>query len=114
MMSLTFEAANLDFSYYFKNKFKEIEDFKSAAIMQEVYDDEISHVKLGSHFLGFWSKDKELWDYYLENLLYPLTPARSKGISFMASHRKKAGLDKKFIRSLESYKDDFRITTRKK
>ncbi len=113
MMSLTFEAANLDFSFYYQQKFKEIEDTDSSLIMKQVFDDEISHVKSGVHFMNQWRRDLSLWEYYQENLIFPLTPARSIGISYDREFRKAAGFNASFIESLESFDDGFKITKRK-
>lgn len=113
MMSLTFEAANLDFSAHFRDVFTAHEDFKTAKIMDIVFKDEISHVKIGGHFMNQWRKDKSLWEYYMENLIYPLTPSRSKGIRYQESFRRMSGLGKEFILSLNQYKDEFNITNRK-
>ncbi len=113
MMSLTFEAANLDFSYYFYERFKEIGDLESAKILKTVFEDEISHVKSGVHFMNNWRRDLSLWDYYRENLIFPLSPARSIGISYQARFRKAVGLDSNFISNLESFDDGFKITKRR-
>ena len=47
-MSLTFEAANLDFANFYQKVFSEIGDQKTANILKIVYEDELTHVKLGS------------------------------------------------------------------
>ena len=112
-MALTIENANLDFSHYYEKIFREIGDFKTADIMKVVYEDEISHVALGGHYLGKWKEDKSLWEYYKETLPWPITPARAKGKQFVAEARKKAKLDEDFIQQLESYQDEFPITKRK-
>lgn len=112
-MALTFESANLDFAQYYEECFREVEDFKSAQIMKIVFEDEISHVALGAHWLNQWKKDKNLWEYYKENLPGLMTPARAKGIHFNRESRIKSGLDENFVSSLENYYDDFGITNRK-
>lgn len=113
VMSLTFEAANLDFAKCYRDIFTEYDDHKTASILNIVYEDEITHVQLGAHYLGLWKKDKSLWKYYLENLPFPLTPARAKGKVFDESGRKKAKLDDDFIQIIKSYQGDFQITKRK-
>jgi uncharacterized ferritin-like protein (DUF455 family) len=113
MMSLTFEAANLDFAHYYKNVFNSIGDKKSAAIMNEVFIDEIKHVRIGGNFLSRWKRNKSLWDYYVENLILPLSADRSKGIRFNPLWRSKAGLDEEFVKSLVDYQSGFAITKRK-
>jgi uncharacterized ferritin-like protein (DUF455 family) len=113
VMSLTFEAANLDFAHYYSNIFKSFDDHKTSKILDIVYQDELTHVALGGNYLNRWRGDKSLWQYYLESLPWPLTPARSKGIHFKSDHRKKARLAPEFIESLTKYDDDFEVTSRK-
>ena len=113
VMSLTFEAANLDFAHFYKHIFEELGDHKTSHILNIVLEDEISHVGLGVSYLGKWRQDKDLWTYYNELLPYPLTPARSKGKLFVEHVRKKARMDEDFIQKLRGYDDSFRITNRK-
>ncbi len=112
-VALTLEAANLDFAKYYSDVFTEIEDHKTAKILDIVYQDEISHVAIGRKWLNKWKEDKTLWQYYLENLPELITPARSKGMIFDSEGRKKAGLDSDFITTVANYRDDFSITDRK-
>lgn len=114
MMSLTFEAANLDFSLYYFDCYQEFDDEQSAKIMKTVYEDEISHVALGSHWLNLKAQNqsKSLWKYYLENLPNGLSPARGKGIHFDVNGRKRAGLDHDFLKNSENYKDQFNVVNR--
>jgi len=113
LMSLTFESANLDFSLQYHKVFLEAGDIKTANIMKIVFDDEITHVALGAHWINQLKEDKSLWDYYTSILPYPLTPARAKGPVFEASSRIEAGLDADWIENLKNYSDDYRITTRR-
>ncbi|MCO4754306.1 MAG: DUF455 family protein [Bacteriovoracaceae bacterium] len=113
VMSLTFEAANLDFAHFYEKVFRELGDNKTANILKVVYEDEISHVQLGARYLDRWKEDKDLWSYYNESLPWPLTPARSKGKLFVEEARRKARLDQEFINKVKGYKDDFRVTHRK-
>jgi uncharacterized ferritin-like protein (DUF455 family) len=112
IMALTFENANLDFSCYYRDLFKEVGDEKSSNIMQVVYDDEIGHVALGRNYLMKKSEDN-LWDYYLKLLPEKLTPARAKGIAFDRIARERAGFDQSFISNLENYQDQYRVTKRR-
>tara|TARA_B100000927_G_scaffold283343_1_gene270991 strand:+ start:178 stop:996 length:819 start_codon:yes stop_codon:yes gene_type:complete len=114
IMSLTFEAANLDFAYFYGNIFRSHGDEKTANIMDIIYRDELKHVKLGAHWLEYYSAPKSLWDTYLECLPEGISPARSKGISFDSSHRIKAGLPTEFIENLTNFDDNFRVTKRKR
>src|SRR5690606_37167787 len=50
VMSLTFEAANLDFAQFYSRIFQEQGDLETARILQTVLEDEIAHVALGAHW----------------------------------------------------------------
>lgn len=113
VMSLTFEAANLDFAHYYEKVFLELGDLKTASVLKVVYEDEISHVQLGAHFMNRWRRDKDLWTYYNENLPWPLTPSRSKGKLFLEEARQQARLDHDFIAKVKSYEDTFKVTNRR-
>jgi uncharacterized ferritin-like protein (DUF455 family) len=116
-MALTFEAANLDFALFYKKIFSEVEDKRSEEIMNEVYIDEIKHVKLGVHWLRneikSSSEQKELWDYYKSLLPENVTPARAKGLFFNEESRKRAGMDDFYIQMQKDYVDDFNVVNRK-
>jgi uncharacterized ferritin-like protein (DUF455 family) len=113
IMSITFEGANLDFAALYRDEFKKIEDFKTAEILETVLKDEISHVAYGVQWLSKWKEDKSLWQYYLDNLPYPLTPARAKGKSFNQVDRLKAKMDETFLSELLNFDDEFSVTKRK-
>ncbi|MEE2744812.1 MAG: DUF455 family protein [Bdellovibrionota bacterium] len=113
-MSLTIEAANLDFAIYYKEVFDRLGDVDSSNLMGIILKDEIKHVGLGYYWLNFWSRDNNLWEYYKSLLPEKVTPARAKGMIFNASARLKAGMDEEFIRNVENYRDDFLVTDRKK
>lgn len=112
-MAMTFESANLDFAQYYEKSFRDVEDIETANIMKIVFEDEISHVALGAHWLNQWRGDKDLWTYFMSNLPGVMTPARSKGIHFDRSSRERAGLDSLFLDQLEAFRDDFKVTNRK-
>jgi uncharacterized ferritin-like protein (DUF455 family) len=113
IMSLTFEAANLDFAQYYSQIFRGYGDEKTASILETVLEDEISHVQFGVHWLKKWREDKTLWEYYRDCLPFPLTPARGKGLGFDSSLHMKAVGDQEFIHNLAKYEDDFLVTKRK-
>jgi uncharacterized ferritin-like protein (DUF455 family) len=112
-MALTFESANLDFALFYEKSFRAVEDIETANIMRIVFEDEISHVALGAHWLNQWRGDKDLWTYFRSHLPGVMTPARSKGIQFDRSSRERAGLDNLFLDQLEAFRDDFSVTNRK-
>ena len=101
-MSLTFEQANLDFSLYYKNAFETIGDLSTAAVLDEVYQDEITHVSHGLKWFRKWKKtDLSDWQEYVNSLKLPLSPGRAKGSIFDREGRLKAGFDLDFIDQLE-------------
>jgi len=112
VMALTFEAANLDFAQHYAELFHSFGDHETASILETVLEDEISHVAFGAHWLKKWRKDKNLWDYYLSVLPWPLTPARSKGIHYKSHLHLKAVSDPDFVEKLSTYDDNFQITKR--
>lgn len=113
LIALTFEAANLDFAEYYRDVFIDIEDDRTAKILDIVLEDEISHVAIGNNWLNKWKEDKDIWDFYLESLPNLITPARAKGMTFNRHARVKAGLKDTFIEKMEKYSDDFKVTKRK-
>lgn len=112
VMSLTFEAANLDFAQYYAKIFRSFGDTKTAEILDIVLEDEISHVAFGAHWMKRWREDKELWNYYLSCLPHPLTPARGKGIGFDTAIHNRAMNDDAFTKALDQFEDDFNVTNR--
>ncbi len=113
LMSLTFEMANLDFCIHYKEIFKEVEDEKTFNILSTVLEDEITHVSIGRYWLEHWKPTGSLWDYYKNLLPEKITPSRAKGMIYSREVRARAGLESDFIKNLETYKDEFKITTRK-
>ena len=89
IMSLTFESANLDFSLFYKKVFFDVEDFKSADLMDIIFEDEVSHVKLGHFWLNKWRMDNEMFDYYQSILPKDITPSRAIGIGYQRWTREK-------------------------
>ncbi len=98
-MSLTFEAANLDFAHFYEKVFRELGDLKTASTLKIVYEDELSHVQLGARYLEKWRGDKDFWTYYNENLPWPITPARSKGKLFWRRPEKRPNWTSLLFRS---------------
>ncbi len=114
IVSLTLEAANLDFAKYYGELFRDIGDQRAAAILDIIYNDEIKHVALGRKFLSCKIKDRrELWDYYCSLMPEKFGPARSKGIIFDRTGRERAGLDSNFISAAENYRSKFPIVNRR-
>lgn len=105
-MSLTFEQANLDYSLHYLNLMGQIGDQDTKELLSKVYNDEIGHVKYGVYWFDrLRSPDSTQWDAYRQAMFgrQPLTLSRAKGIGFDSAGRKKAGLDRAYIESLEFF-----------
>lgn len=106
-LSLTFEQANLDYSLHFANVFKTIGDDDTSAVLQQIYQDEIGHVKHGLHWFRQWKQpDQSDWQAYQASLDFPMSPQRARGprASFNRQGRMEAGLTEDFIDSIEVFR----------
>lgn len=113
LMALTFESANLDFALFYEEKFREVGDIETADVLKIVFDDELTHVALGAHWLSNWKGNETLWNYYRTALPFPITPARSRGLIFRPETRLQAGLPQDWIDELQAYVDPFKVTQRR-
>lgn len=103
-MSLTFEQANLDFARYYQQAFAQLGDSETAAILQQVYVDEIGHVKHGVSWLDRWKDPEESqWQAYQKRLKLPLSPARAKGPIYDIEARRRANLSDEFVEQLDVF-----------
>ena len=102
VMSLTFEMANLDFAPLYGASFAKAGDVESAALMQKILEDEISHVSFGINWLKKLKKKEENeWDIWEQNLPPLMTPARAKGFFLHEEPRRKAGVSEEWIQKLK-------------
>lgn len=103
-LSLTFEQANLDFAQLFSKAFAQIGDADTAALLGQIYQDEISHVAYGLHWFRRWKKPGlNDWDAFCQQLKFPLSPQRAKGPQLNEAGRRAAGLDSEFIHQLNVF-----------
>jgi uncharacterized ferritin-like protein (DUF455 family) len=103
-MSMTFEQANLDFSLSYSKLLRKVGDDEGAAILDQVYRDEIGHVKHGLKWFRMWKDYKKPdWQAYLESLNFPVTASRAKGFEYSEEARRLAGFDEDYIRELAVY-----------
>ncbi|MFP6871878.1 MAG: DUF455 family protein [Verrucomicrobiales bacterium] len=102
-LNLTFEQANLDFSRHYAVLFREAGDPATATILEKIYRDEIDHVGHGVKWFRRWkSKDDTDWQAFGKQLIFPLHPAKAKGLApFNKEGRRLAGLNEDFISNLE-------------
>ena len=75
-LSLTLEQANLDYAVHYAQIYQNLDDGDTAAILEQIYRDEITHVKHGLHWFEQW-RDEGLtqWQAYEKALPQPLSPA---------------------------------------
>ncbi len=103
-LSLTFEQANLDYSREYAHQFQKVGDTSTAAILDKIYRDEISHVGFGLKWFHRWkASGKTDWEAYRERLVFPLSPSRAKGNQFNREGRREAGLGNAFIDELQLF-----------
>ena len=103
-MAMTFEQANIDFALHYEKIFAEEGDTISAAVMRQVREEEIGHVKHGVVWFDRWRpKAESLFKEWQNHLTFPITPARAKGLTFDREGRLRAGLPSEFIDELETH-----------
>ncbi|MCG8600580.1 MAG: ferritin-like domain-containing protein [Verrucomicrobiales bacterium] len=105
-LSLTFEQANLDYALHYSQILKQAGDTGSAAILHQIYVDEISHVGYGLEWFRKWkAKEESDWAALQKRLIFPLSPSRAKGtrIHFNMEGRKAAGFDSDYIHRLSLF-----------
>jgi len=103
LMSLTFEMANLDFAPLYGKAFASHGDSLSASLMEQILQDEISHVGFGWNWLKKWNeKGHSLWDTWTAHLPPRITPARAKGLIVHEDPRKKAGISTDWIERIKT------------
>lgn len=105
-LSLTFEQANLDYAKHYGEILEAAGDRKSAAILKQIYKDEISHVGYGLTWFRKWKKEQESdWSALKCRLTFPLSPSRAKGngTPFNREGRLAAGFDEAYVEELELF-----------
>lgn len=103
-LCLTFEQANLDYCVGYMDILKTVGDTQTVQILKKVYEDEIGHVKHGVRWFKQWKKEGDtLWEAYLKNLSFPISPNRAKGSIYSVEARRLAGIPEDFINRLELF-----------
>ena len=104
-MGLVFEQANLDHAKAWRGVFTNLGDPHTAAILDQVWREEIGHVRQGLRwFAAGQPEGADLWKCFEDHLEPPLTPARAKGSPLDIEGRRKAGLSEDWIRQLRLYR----------
>ena len=101
VMSLTFEMANLDFAPMYRNSFIRHGDDLSALLMQQILEDEISHVSFGYQWLKkFKTEEENEWKAWRSNVPERLPLHRARGFTLQEEARKKALIPDEWIEAL--------------
>jgi uncharacterized ferritin-like protein (DUF455 family) len=99
-LGLTLENANLDFALEYAAAARAAGDPETAAVLAQVHEEEIAHVRFAVHWLRALSGEEGIWQTYLQTVPWPLGPHRARGRTFDADSRRRAGLDEEFIAGL--------------
>ena len=103
-LSLTFEQANLDYSFEYKKIFESVGDDATASLLDRIYRDEIQHVGFGLKWFRRWKDSGRTdWEVFRKRLVFPLSPSRAKGSRYNIDGRIQAGLDDSFISDLQVF-----------
>lgn len=100
IMGLTFENANLDFAQDYARAARAGGDGETAAVLDQVHEDEIRHVHFAWRWLDRWRGEAAAWEAYRGSMAPPLGPARARGRELCLASRRAAGLDPDFIARL--------------
>jgi len=103
-MSMTFEQANLDHCIHYGKLFGDVGDTRTVEILDQVYKDEIRHLRHGLHWFRKWKAPEEA-DFFVheKSLALPMSVMRAKGLTFDRKGRERAGFDTDYINQLEVY-----------
>jgi uncharacterized ferritin-like protein (DUF455 family) len=101
-MCLTFENANLDFAGDYAAAARTAGDHATAAALDRVHAEEITHVHFGWVWMRKLAGDHDPWLTYTTHVRPPLGPHRARGARFDREARRRAGLDERFIDALEA------------
>ena len=79
-------------------------DAATATLLEKIYRDEIGHVACGLKWFRRWKNPNESdWEAFCDQLKFPLSPQRAKGITLNVAGRRAAGLDAQFIAELDVF-----------
>ncbi|MBX2800331.1 MAG: ferritin-like domain-containing protein [Myxococcales bacterium] len=100
-LEVCLEQANLDFARVWAAAFRRAGDAATATVLDEVYEDEIRHVRLGMTWMRRLGQPGDTdWHTFTRALRFPLTPARARGPQLDREGRRRAGIDDGFIEQL--------------
>ncbi|MBK9032471.1 MAG: DUF455 family protein [Myxococcales bacterium] len=99
-MGLTFENANLDLARAYADAARAVGDATTAAILDEVADDEVDHVRFAATWVGKLAPGESMLAAYQRTVAFPLGASRARGVELDVDARRRAGLDDEFIAEL--------------
>lgn len=99
-MGLTFENANLDLAPAYAAAARAADDDETAAVLDQVAEDEIDHVRFAAVWLRKLAPGETTWQAYQRVVAFPLGASRARGVVFDAEARRRAGLDDELIAAL--------------
>lgn len=102
LMSLGFEAGNLDHSARYVALFREAGDERAAALQELVGHEEQAHVAFGAHWFRVFTGALDFASWCAE-LPSPLSPMVMRGRPLARAARLEAGLSAAFLDELESW-----------
>lgn len=101
LFNLTLEQANLDFAPMYGQSFARHGDKGSAALMQQILEDEVGHVRLGWHWLKKLNPNSDNYLETWQSLLPPtMNSRRARGFLVHSEPRKRAGIPQDWIEHL--------------
>ncbi len=103
-MSMTFEQANLDHCIHYGKLLSAVGDTRTVQILDQVYKDEIRHLRHGLRWFRKWKAPTEA-DFFVheKSLDLPMSVMRAKGLTFDRQGREQAGFSTDYINQLEVY-----------
>jgi uncharacterized ferritin-like protein (DUF455 family) len=103
VMSLTLEMANLDFAPTYKASFLKHGDEGSAALMNQILEDEIKHVSFGMHWLNKMKPSAESsWDTWRNSVPDKIPLHRARGKVVYVEPRTLAGIPSDWIAQIKN------------
>jgi uncharacterized ferritin-like protein (DUF455 family) len=102
LMSLGFEAGNLDHSARYVALFREAGDDDAAAVQAQVGREEEQHVAFGAHWFATLSGPLS-FAHWLRALPPPLSPMVMRGRPLAREARRAAGFDEQFLDELDAW-----------
>jgi uncharacterized ferritin-like protein (DUF455 family) len=102
VMSLGFEAGNLDHSERYVALFSQAGDPEAAALQAQVGHEELAHVAFGAHWFRHFAGTLDFAGW-LSALPAPLSPMVMRGKPLARDARRRAGLSDTFLDALEAW-----------